>query len=329
MPPPFSLSADKFDQSTYMGRFWRFLDIVDPRMAFVSDEELDSSRRLLAEYKAGNAPAGTTDEELWHARKVVEAIIHPDLDEKVPAPFRMSNFVFMNVPVSAGMLMAPATPFNTLFFQWLNQSYNAGMNYCNRNATVPTDMKSLAVSYVAATSVAGGTAMGLNTLLARATGLTAGARAALQRVVPFTAVACAGAFNVLAMRYREGIEGVKVTDAEGAVRGTSVTAGRTSLMQVATTRVVLPIPILFLPPLIMAGLQAIPGLGAMIKAKKWVRIPLELSLVSMGLLLGLPAAIATFPQIGALPVQQMEPQFHHLTLSDGTPVTELYYNKGM
>jgi hypothetical protein len=48
-----------------------------------------------------------------------------------------------------------------IFFQWLNQSYNAGFNYANRNATVPLDMAGLAVSYGVATSVACGMSYGL------------------------------------------------------------------------------------------------------------------------------------------------------------------------
>ena len=50
------------------------------------------------------------------------------------------------------------------FFQWLNQSYNAGVNWCNRSSG-EGDVQSLATAYVAATGAAlaigvGGTALG-------------------------------------------------------------------------------------------------------------------------------------------------------------------------
>ena len=48
--PPFDPDGSYYDQSTYQGRFLGFLDVVDPRTLFTSDEELE--RLTLATMRA-------------------------------------------------------------------------------------------------------------------------------------------------------------------------------------------------------------------------------------------------------------------------------------
>lgn len=43
----------------------------------------------------------------------------------------------------------------------------------------------------------------------------------------------------------------------------------------------------------------------------------------------LPPSIAVFPQRDSLPAAELEPAFRNLTLTTGTPVTRLYFNKGL
>ena len=47
----------------------------------------------------------------------------------------MSGYVPFNSPVLAGLLMPNQTMAATIFWQWLNQSHNACVNYANRNAS--------------------------------------------------------------------------------------------------------------------------------------------------------------------------------------------------
>ena len=68
-------------------------------------------------------------------RAIVNASIHPDTGEIIPWVMRMPCFVHTNLPIITGMLCLPVTPASTIFWQWLNQTYNAGMNFGNRNAT--------------------------------------------------------------------------------------------------------------------------------------------------------------------------------------------------
>lgn len=38
--PPFSLSGDRYDQSTFWGRLQRIIDLFNPRLLFVSDDDI-------------------------------------------------------------------------------------------------------------------------------------------------------------------------------------------------------------------------------------------------------------------------------------------------
>lgn len=55
-----------------------------------------------------------------------------------------------------------------LFWQWANQSFNALVNYTNRNAGTELTTTQLGIAYTSATSAALVTAVGLKTLLANA-----------------------------------------------------------------------------------------------------------------------------------------------------------------
>jgi hypothetical protein len=68
-------------------------------------------------------------------RTILASCVHPDLKEPIPWPMRTSAFVPTNVPIIAGMILSAPTPVNIIFFQWANQTYNAGLNYGNRNAS--------------------------------------------------------------------------------------------------------------------------------------------------------------------------------------------------
>lgn len=95
-----------------------------------------------------------TDEQLWAAKKIKDAIIHPDTGEVIPMPFRMSGFVPFGTPVVVGLLLPNQTLVTTLFWQWLNQTHNALVNYSNRNASVPVPASSYIGGYLGAVASA-------------------------------------------------------------------------------------------------------------------------------------------------------------------------------
>lgn len=97
-----------------------------------------------------------TREEIKALRKaevVVSTAIHPDTGEFIPWVCRLSSFLPCNIPIAFGFIIAKPTPFNTIFWQWINQTYNASMNYGNRNASSLYTTEDILKSYsVAVTS---------------------------------------------------------------------------------------------------------------------------------------------------------------------------------
>ena len=103
--------------------------------------------------------------EIRVAETVVSTAIHPDTGKMIPWALRFSSFLPMNIPISFGFIFAAPTPFNTIFWQWLNQTYNAALNYENRNASSTYTTQDIATSYCIATSSAIVVALGIRKLV--------------------------------------------------------------------------------------------------------------------------------------------------------------------
>lgn len=243
----------------------------------------------------------------------------------------------VNLPITTGMLLTGPGPAQ-LVWQWVNQSYNAGFNYANRNASAPADWGAIAASYGVATSTAVGMAWGLGRVVSRLQARVGGGGGGpqplglklLSRGLPWVAVASAGAANALAMRYREGLDGITVFGPDGTPAGTSVAAGRACLAQVALTRVVLPIPILLVPPFLLDAARASRALGPAMARSAAVRTGVELGIIAVFLQGALPFAVALFPQRGAIAAGDLEPEFRgRADPATGKPVEVYYYNKGV
>ena len=54
------------------------------------------------------------------AETVVSTAIHPDTKLMLPWAQRFSSFMPMNIPICFGFIIAAPTPFNTVFWQWIN-----------------------------------------------------------------------------------------------------------------------------------------------------------------------------------------------------------------
>ncbi len=90
--------------------------------------------------------------DISRADKIVGSAVHPDTGKIIPFYMRMSGFVIFNVPLVFAVLFTKnQTPAMNATFQWLNQTYNAGMNYGNRNASCQYTMSDLGKGYLAAT----------------------------------------------------------------------------------------------------------------------------------------------------------------------------------
>ncbi|XP_058523952.1 sideroflexin-5 isoform X2 [Ochotona princeps] len=291
--PPFQLGKPRFQQTSFYGRFRHFLDIIDPRTLFVTERRLREAVQLLEDYKHGTLRPGVTNEQLWSAQKIKQVV---------------------------GLLLPNQTLASTVFWQWLNQSHNACVNYANRNATKPSPASKFIQGYLGAVISAVSIAVGLNVLVQKANKFTPATRLLVQRFVPFPAVASANICNVVLMRYGELEEGIDVLDADGNLVGSSKIAARHALLETALTRVVLPMPILVLPPIVMSMLEK----TALLQARPRLLLPVQ-SLVCLAAFgLALPLAISLFPQMSEIETSQLEPEIARATSSQ-----TVVYNKGL
>ena len=79
MPPQFALGGEFYDQSSGTGRFYKFLNMVDPRTllpGLLLSMPFEEAQSLLNAYR-DNQRIETTQERLWLAQKIVSATIHP------------------------------------------------------------------------------------------------------------------------------------------------------------------------------------------------------------------------------------------------------------
>lgn len=130
--------------------------------------------------------------------------VHPDTGEAIPWFARTSAFVPTNVPIIVAMSFAAPTPFNTIFWQWFNQTYNACFNFGNRNASSTITTSQILASYTLAVVSSIGAAMSLRKLTGTLLGGRTGTAIVVANgIVNYGAVAFSSGLNVAFMRNQE------------------------------------------------------------------------------------------------------------------------------
>lgn len=326
--PPFSLTAPRFDQSTYIGRTMYFFHSIDPRNMFHTSSSLEPKRKLLEQFKNGTLPPGDHTAELWRAREAIEASVHPDTKEVIFPLFRFAAFAPVNLFIVPYMLLPStvASVSRTIGIHVFNQSYNASVNFANRNATSEVSTSKMIQGFVAAVTISVSGALGAGMILRRMTD-TGSARAVLVRgTLPFMAVAFSGSANVAMMRREEWMgEGVTLWDEDGKVLGKSTDAGRIGLLKCASARFLWNFPCMVVPPLLMYPL----GRLAFLRGYPTRLRVAETLIVVSGLFLGVAPALAFYPQRDTISVKSVEARFQGLKRANGAPVQYVSYNKGL
>ncbi|KAJ1368885.1 Sideroflexin-5 [Parelaphostrongylus tenuis] len=316
--PSFRINSPRFPQDTFLGRYLHYLDVIDPTTLFVSDKRLRECVQLLENWQKGDRTA--SDKELWRAQKIKQAILHPDTGEKVLPPFRMSGFVpFGWITVTGMLLPNPSWP-TLLFWQWMNQSHNACVNYANRNATQQQPFSTYVGAYGAAVTAACSISAGLTYLIKRSKSMPLARQIIVQRFVPLPAVSLASSVNVICMRWNELKTGIDVYENGGKVIGASKVAAKQAVTDTTLVRAFLPIPLLLAPPCIMPFLERL----------KWVsgspirHLFVNAVVCTLSFAASLPIALALFPQEGNIVTDKLEPEIQSKTRAD-----RLFYNKGL
>ncbi|XP_019341559.1 sideroflexin-2 isoform X1 [Alligator mississippiensis] len=315
----FDIDTPRWDQTTFVGRLKHFFNITDPRTVLVSEQELDRAKVLVQGCRAGVVPPGTSQEQLLYAKKLYDSAFHPDSGEKMNLIGRMSFQVPGGMAITGFMLQFYRTVPAVVFWQWVNQSFNALVNYTNRNAACPISLTQIGVAYVTATSTALATAVGLNLYTKRAPPLVA-------RWVPFAAVAAANCVNIPMMRQQELINGIAVTDENNNELGLSKRAAAKGITQVVISRIAMAAPGMIILPIIMEQLEKFPFM----KRIRVLHAPLQVTLVGGFLLFMVPAACALFPQRCCMALSSLEPELRaHIVATHGDKVPYVYFNKGL
>merc|ERR1712226_772755 len=270
--------------------------------------------------RKGEALKNIDANELWKQKYIYDSAFHPDTGEKMWLIGRMSAQVPMNMAIGGCMLTFYQTTPAVIFWQWVNQSFNAVVNYTNRSGDRPIDSKHLWISYGCATGGALTTALGLNSIVKSLPPLAG-------RLVPFAAIAAANCINIPMMRRRELAEGIPVFSESGERVGESVSAAKKAIPMVVVSRILMSVPGMTFPPVVMDQLDK---KTTLLKRMPWVAVPIQIGLCGVALVFATPLCCALFPQQSSISFDSLEPKLKEkaraMGLKEGSSV---YFNKGL
>jgi hypothetical protein len=219
-----------------------------------------------------------------------------------------------NVPILFGMVCAPATRFNIMFFNILNQSYNAGLNHANGSGT-DDSTKFLLMSYCLAIFSSVGTGILFKTIFAKQQNLSLLKEGTI-RVLPSCV---AGFLNAFFMRSDYISKGIMVKDGNGNELGLSKKAGYKAVMESSFSRFFIPLPGIFS----MMGIRYLKKFK--LSRSKDILFQMLFCVIHLGI--ALPASIAIFKQYSEIPIFSLE-----LDLKENAKKfnsREAIYNKGL
>ncbi|XP_063721591.1 sideroflexin-3-like [Symsagittifera roscoffensis] len=314
------LKKPQWSQETFIGRAKHFFVVTNPLNLLKSSEELETARQIVLKHQKGEKLQGIDSEELWRQKYIYDSAFHPDTGEKMMLIGRMSAQVPMNMTITGLMLTFYKTTPAVVFWQWVNQSFNAVVNYTNRSGDKPIDNKQLGLAYFGATGGALGTALGLNSLVKNLPPLVG-------RLVPFSAVAAANCINIPMMRSRELYDGIPVFTDSGERIGDSVAAAKKAIPIVTVSRVLMALPGLTLAPVVMDQLDR---KTTILKRRPWIGAPIQVTLCGVFLVFATPLCCALFPQQSSLSFNKLEPNLKEQARSAGlNEKSFVYFNKGL
>jgi hypothetical protein len=187
--------------------------------------------------------------QLWDMHYILESNLHPETRQPVAKLFRWSAYCPVNIPIIIGLSVLPPTPFNQIFFQTVNQSYNFGINFSNSTSSNQKSPAELAVSFSLAVGSAICGSVGLRKLLERRN-LSSRAGRLLLQSTPLVGLVIANSVNLLFSRSGEVLQGIAVNSpltGEKIPGVKSQVAGRRALLEGLLLRVAIPAPSFFLP----------------------------------------------------------------------------------
>ncbi|CAB3404109.1 unnamed protein product [Caenorhabditis bovis] len=313
------ISKPRWNQDLFEGRMYHFFSTANCLNLFASNKKLEEARKIVVDYNQGKLDPHMTVDELWKAKTLYDSAFHPDTGEKMFILGRMSAQVPCNMLITGGMLTFYKKFHHIVFFHWINQSFNAIVNYTNRSGPHKSSERTILMSYCAATTGALVSALSFNFGLKK----WKNAPPLLARLVPFAAIAVANAINIPMMRNKEFIDGIPVEDAAGRTLGFSTEAPKHAIPQVVLSRVGMATPNMVLGPIVFDRMSKC----------SWYRpsmaAPLQVLICGFMLAFSTPICCALFPQKSSIAVKKLEKPLRDQILALPDPPTYVYYNKGL
>lgn len=224
----------------------------------------------------------------------------------------------MNMSITGAMMTFYRTTPAIIFWQWLNQSFNAVVNYTNRSGDAPISKSTLLQAYVSATGAALGVGLGLNAMVKSLPPIAG-------RFVPFVAVAAANCVNIPLMRQSEIKNGIPVMDENGEKLGISKSAAKQAVGMTVLSRIIMAMPGMSIPPLIMNQLEK----KSFMKRMPWLASPLQIGMVGFILVFATPLCCAIFPQTSSMNISSLEDELKVEISKKHEDMTRVYFNKGL
>ncbi|WKX95843.1 hypothetical protein Q1695_012357 [Nippostrongylus brasiliensis] len=313
------ISKPRWDQNTFTGRAKHFFRTANPLNILISDAELERSRKIVLDYRKGIIDKDLTVDQLWEAKQNYDSAFHPDTGEKMFILGRMSAQVPCNMTITGGMLTFYKKTSHVVFFQWINQTFNAVVNYTNRSGPNPVSKERLFVSYCFATSGAMAAALGGNHIIKKMKNVPR----LVGALVPFVAIAAANAINIPMMRSNEFVVGIPVEDEKGEILGSSKNVPYSAIPQVTVSRIGMAIPSMVVGPVIFQRVMK------MRFYRNWMAAPIQTLMSGFCLTFATPLCCAFFPQKSSIAVKYLEPELRDKIQSRPNPPQVVYYNKGL
>ncbi|XP_050460806.1 sideroflexin-1 [Cataglyphis hispanica] len=309
-----------WDQSTYRGRALHFLTVTNPLNVFASKQRLEHARDVVTKYRQGEnlEKQGITADELWNCKYLYDSAYHPDTGEKMLLIGRMSAQVPMNMMITGCMMTFYKSTPAVIFWQWINQSFNAVVNYTNRSGSSPIPTETLVRSYIGATGGAVITALTLNRLAQRGPPLAG-------RLVPLSAVAAANCVNIPLMRITELQNGIELQTEDGTKVGNSKRAAKQAIASVTLSRILMASPSMILAPIVMNYLDR----RQLLRNAKWAAGPIQVLICGVCLTFATPLCCALFAQRVPISVNRLESDVQKQIRSYDPNLETVYYNKGL
>ncbi|MFH4977901.1 hypothetical protein AB6A40_004610 [Gnathostoma spinigerum] len=308
----------KWDQSSYLGRLKHFLTITNPLNLLADDEKLRETEQIVLNYRKGIFNPSMTVDELWKVKHIYDSAFHPDTGERMVSFGRMSAQVPCNTVLITAMQVCYKSTIGTIVSQWLNQTFNAVVNFTNRSGNTVTTNQQLLLAYFGATGGAVGTALGLNSVAKRFPPL-------INRLVPFAAVAAANFINIFMMRYREIEDGTDITNDKGEKVGASTVVAFCALTEVLISRIGMSSLPMVLTPICVNALMKKPWY----RSRRWLDVATQSLLAATLLLISTPGFCALFPQRMKIPVNRLEKSVQEDLRKKSYSEGVVYYNKGL